>query len=162
MRPRLAMLGVALAAISSLIVPNLVSAAPRHNHHLTIGAAPNPVPAGDGVLIYGKLEGADAAGQTVRLFHHLIRSGRGYTLVGTTTTDSHGFYEFTRAEGVVYTNRNWFVRGPDGSHSRTLHERVMALVSASASSASTDTAHPIVFTGGVTPNHAHERVFLQQ
>ena len=56
MRPRLAMLGVALAAISSLIVPNLVSAAPRHNHHLTIGAAPNPVPAGDGVLIYGKLE----------------------------------------------------------------------------------------------------------
>ena len=42
MRPRLAVLGVALSAITSLIVPNLVGAAPAHNHHVTIGAAPNP------------------------------------------------------------------------------------------------------------------------
>jgi hypothetical protein len=155
------MLGVALAAIVSLIVPNLGSAAPRHNHRLTIAAAPDPVSAGDGVLIYGQLERASVAGQPIQLYHHLIGTGRGYTLVGTTTTDSHGFYEFTRAEGVVYTDRNWFVRGPDGAHSRTVHERVFALVNANASSTSTDTAHPIVFTGTVTPNHAFERVFLQ-
>jgi hypothetical protein len=160
------MLGVALAAIGSVIVPNLASAAPghhhpRHNQHLTIGAAPNPVPAGDGVLIYGQLQGSDPAGQTIALYHHLIGSGRGYTLVGTTTTDSHGFYEFTRAEGVVETNRNWFVRGPDAAHSRTLHEHAVALLSASASTTSTDTRHPITFTGTVTPNHAGARVFLQ-
>ena len=37
-----------------------------------------------------------------------------------------------------------------------------ALVSAGASSTATDTAHPVVFSGTVTPNHAHERVFLQE
>ena len=56
MRPRLAMLGVALAAVM-LTVPSLASAAPRHNHHLTIGATPNPIATGDGVLVYGRLEG---------------------------------------------------------------------------------------------------------
>jgi hypothetical protein len=162
MRLRITMLAAALAATALLVAPSLVGAAPRHNHHLTIAAAPNPVSAGDGVLIYGRLEGSGVAGQTIQLYHHLVGSGRGYTLVGTTTTDSHGFYEFTRAEGVVYTNRNWFVRGPVDSHSRTVHERVSALVSLAASATSTDTAHPIVFTGTVTPNHAHERVFLQE
>jgi hypothetical protein len=155
-------LAAAFAATASLIAPSLAGAAPRHNHHLTIAAAPNPVAAGEGVLIYGRLEGSEVGGQTIQLYHHLIGSGRGFTLVGTTTTDSSGFYEFTRAEGVVDTNRDWFVRGPVDSHSRTVHERVSALVGLAASSTSTDTAHPITFTGTVTPNHAHERVFLQE
>ncbi|HWE33339.1 MAG TPA: hypothetical protein VG410_07640, partial [Solirubrobacteraceae bacterium] len=112
MRLRIAVLAAAFAATALLIAPSLVSAAPRHNHHLTIAAAPNPVSAGEGVLIYGRLEGFEVGGQTIQLYHHLIGSGRGYTLVGTTTTDSSGYYEFTRAEDVVETNRDWFVRGP--------------------------------------------------
>jgi hypothetical protein len=162
MRLRITVLAAAFAATASLVAPSLVGAAPRHNHHLTIAAAPNPASAGEGVLIYGRLEGSEVGGQTIQLYHHLIGSGRGFTLVGTATTDSSGFYEFTRAEGVVYTNRDWFVRGPVDSHSRTVHERVSALVSLAANSTATDTAHPIVFTGTVTPNHAHERVFLQE
>jgi hypothetical protein len=150
-----------LTALGS-VASGPASAAPRHNHHLTIAASPNPVSAGEGVLIYGRLLGADSAGQTIRLYHHLVGSGRGYSLVGTTTTNPSGFYEFPRAEGVVYTNRNWFVRGPASAHSRTVHERAVALVSISNSSDSTDTANPIVFTGHVTPNHPFERVFLQQ
>ena len=59
-------------------------------------------------------------------------------------------------------NTNWFVRGPDASHSRTVHEQVQALVKANAGTTSTDTAHPIVFTGTVTPNHAGGSVFLQE
>ncbi len=162
MRLRITVLTAAFAATALLIAPSLVSAAPRHNHHLTIAAAPNPVSAGEGVLIYGRLEGSEVGGQTIQLYHHLVGSGRGYTLVGTTTTDSSGYYEFTRAEDVVETNRDWFVRGPVDSHSRTVHERVSALVSLAASSTSTDTKHPITFTGTVTPNHAHEQVFLQE
>ena len=38
------------------------------------------------------------------------------------------------------TNRSWFVRGPGFTHSRTVHERVAALVSLAASSA--DRHHP--------------------
>src|SRR5947209_20306023 len=124
MRPRLAMLGVALAAISSLIVPNIATAAPRHNHHLTIAATPNPIAAGDGVLIYGQLKGSDISGQTITLYQHVIGAGGGYTPAGTTTTNSFGFYEFTEPQGAVVSNTNWFVRGPDASHSRTVHERV--------------------------------------
>lgn len=162
MRPRIAMLACALTALGSVAIPSLASAAPRHNHDLTISATPNPVIAGEGVLIYGRLLGAADAGQTIRLYHHLLGSGQDYTLVSTTTTDASGYYEFPRAEGVVYTNRNWFVRGPAGSHSRTVHERASALVSMTASSTPADTNHPIVFTGLVTPNHAFERVFLQE
>jgi hypothetical protein len=162
MRLRIAMLACALTALGSVAIPSLASAAPRHNHHLTIAATPNPVIAGEGVLIYGRLLGAANAGQTIQLYHHLLGSGQGYTLVSTTTTDASGYYEFPRAEGVVYTNRNWFVRGPDGSHSRTVHERAIALVSIATSTTSTDTNHEIVFTGAVTPDHPYERVFLQE
>jgi hypothetical protein len=77
-------------------------------------------------------------------------------------TDSAGFYEFTGAEGVVLTNRSWFVRGPNGSHSRTFHERVIALVTMTPSSTSTDTSTPVTFTGQVTPQHPFERVVLQE
>lgn len=160
MRPRPAMLGVALAAVM-LTVPSLASAAPEHNHHLTIGATPNPISAGDGVLVYGQLRGTDITGQTVTLYQHVVGGGGGYTPVATTTTDSFGFYTITEPQGTVMNDVDWFARGPDSSHSRTVHERVSALVSANASATSTDTAHPITFTGTVSPSHAGRRVFLQ-
>jgi hypothetical protein len=160
MRPRLAMLGVALAAVM-LTVPSLAGAAPRHNHHLTIGATPNPIATGDGVLVYGELRGDDISGQTITLYQHVIGAGGGYTSAGTTTTDSFGFYRFIEPQGAVTSDTNWFTRGPGNSHSRTVHERVSALVSESASTTATDTNHPIVFTGTVSPNQAGRRVFLQ-
>ena len=162
MRLRFSGLAAIAALLGLIVMPAGGAAAPRHNHHLTIAATPNPVIAGQGVLIYGRLEGTDSNGQTISLYHRLDGSGQGFTLIGMTQTDAAGYYEFTREEGVVETNRDWFVRGPDGSHSRTLHEQVVPLVSASANTTTTDTNHPIVFTGGVTPNHAHDRVFLQQ
>jgi plastocyanin len=162
MRLRVCVSVCAFTLLGSLGASGLAGAAPRHNHHLTIAAAPDPVVAGEGVVIYGQLLGPDASGQTIVLYHHVFGGRFGYRPVGTTTTDGSGHYEFTRAEGVVYTNRNWFVRGPDASHSRTVHERVIPLVSITPSSTSTDTDHPIVFTGHVIPNHRFERVFLQQ
>jgi hypothetical protein len=80
----------------------------------------------------------------------------------------NGFYEFTRAEDVVESNRSWFVTAPalpGNIHSRTVHEKVAALVSLTASTPATangyDTNHPILFTGHVDPNHAFQRVALQ-
>jgi hypothetical protein len=162
MRLRLVALACAWAALGTVLAPSIVQAAPHHNHHLTIAATPNPVPAGEGVLIYGRLEGPGSGGQTIRLYQHVRGSGQGYSFAGSTNTDSTGFYEFNGTAGSVDTNRNWFARGPDRAHSRTVHEFVNALVSINASSTNTDTKHPILFTGSVTPNHAFERVFLQQ
>ena len=161
MRLRVAVLASLVAALVAIVGPDAASAAPRHNHGLTINATPNPVIAGDAVLIYGQLNGPGSAGQLIRLYHRLDPDGR-FTLIGTTTTDAFGFYEFTREEGVVTTNRSWFVRGPDGAHSRTLHELVAVLVSLAASSSTGDTNHPIMFFGHVFPNHAGERVYLQE
>jgi len=131
MRPRFAVLAIAVTMLVAVVSPSVVSAAPRHNRGLTINAIPNPIDAGEGVFIYGHLNVGPVGGQTITLYHHLSGSGLGYTRVGQTTTDSHGFYEFTRAEDVVMTNRNWFVReaGIHRIHSRTVFERVAALIS---------------------------------
>ena len=164
MRPRFAVLAIVVTTLLAVVAPSVVSAAPKHNRGLTINALPNPIDAGEGVFIYGHLNAPPVGGQTIVLYHHLAGSGLGYTRVGQTTTDSHGFYEFTRAEDVVMTNRSWFVReaGIHQIHSRTMFERVAALVSLSASSTTAVTGQPVVFTGHVDPSHAGERVVLQQ
>jgi len=160
MRPRLIALASLLAAGLAIAAPTVANAAPRHNHGLTINATPNPILAGEGVLIYGQLRGTDIGHKPVLLYHRVAGAPR-FTLVGVTRTDSHGFYEFTRAEGVVLTRRSWFVRSLGHLHSRTLHEQVQALVTLAASATSTDTNHPITFTGTVTPDHRGQRVVLQ-
>ena len=160
MRLRFALLGSLLAVLVAVAAPNIASAAPHHNRGLTINATPNPIIAGEGVLIYGQLRGGDVAGQPVKLYHRINPSPQ-FSLIGKTTTDKFGFYAFTRAEGIVYTNRSWFVRGLAGAHSRTVHERVSAEVTLQANMTSADTGQPIVFSGHVTPNHAFQRVFLQ-
>ncbi len=164
MRPRLAVLAMVVTTLLAVAVPSAVMAAPSHNRGLTINAIPNPIDAGEGVFIYGHLNVGPVGGQTIILYHHLAGSGAGYTRVGQTTTDSRGFYEFTRAEDVVMTNRSWFVRdaGIHQIHSRTVFERVAASVSMSASSSTAVTGQPVVFTGQVQPNHAGERVVLQE
>ncbi|HWD64368.1 MAG TPA: hypothetical protein VG405_04290 [Solirubrobacteraceae bacterium] len=161
MRTRSVVLAGLLGALVALGVPVLASAAPRHDQGLTINATPNPIDAGQGVLIYGQLQGAGDAGQTIYLYHRIALASR-FTRIGHTTTNQFGFYEFTRQEGVVMTNRSWFVRGPSSTHSHTIHERVSALVSLHANPASTVTGHRVVFGGQVTPRHAFQRVLLQE
>ena len=155
------MRGAVLATFVVAVSPGVAAAAPRHNRGLTISATPNPIVAGEGVLIYGQLKGTQVAGQTIRLYHR-INPSPFFSLIGVTTTDSFGFYKFTREEGVVMSNRSWFVRGPGLTHSRTVHERVAALLGINASSTNADTSAPITFTGTVTPNHAGQHVFLQE
>jgi hypothetical protein len=160
MRLRFAVLASALSALAFAAAPAIASAAPHHNHGLTIAVIPNPIIAGEHVTIFGQLKAPGSADQTIQLFHRMDPRGV-FTPIGDTTTNSAGFYEFDRAEGVVTSNRSWFVRGPNNTHSRTVHERVAALVSLAASSLSGTTNHPLTFTGHVTPNHAGGRVLLQ-
>ena len=144
MRLRLAVLATLVTTLAAVAVTSVASAAPGHNRGLTINAIPNPIDAGEGVFIYGHLNATPVGGQTIILYHHLAGSGRGYTRIGQTTTDSHGFYEFTRAEDVVLTNRSWFVReqGAHQIHSRTVFERVSALVDMSASTTTASARWP--------------------
>jgi hypothetical protein len=160
MRLRLAVLASLLAALAAVLAPSAASAAPKHNHGLTIAAVPKHILAGEAVLIYGHLTGSDDANQLIRLYHR-VNPHLGYSLVGTTHTDASGFYEFTRADGIVTTNRSWFVRGPDASHSRTVRESVQALVSLTTATTTVDTRHTVTFVGDVQPAHPFQRIWLQ-
>jgi hypothetical protein len=164
-RPRLVELVCALTAVSAAVLPRIVTAAPHRNRGLTITAVPNPIDAGQGVLIYGRLTVPPVAGRTLFLYRRLAGSREGFQRVGTATTDRHGYYDFTRPDGAISTNRSWFVleHGSEGDvHSRTIHESVRALVTLDAPPSSVVTGKPVLLTGQVTPRHAGERVALQE
>ncbi|HEY2258653.1 MAG TPA: hypothetical protein VGH45_03025 [Solirubrobacteraceae bacterium] len=160
MRSRITVLAAGIAMFTCAAVPGIAGAAPQHNLGLTIHAAPRSIQAGDPVLIFGRLEGPRRANRLITLYHR-INPRPFFTVIQRTRTDSAGRYEFIRLRDVVNTNRSWFVRGPRGTHSRTVHERVQALISLAASSPAGTTRHPIVFSGHVTPRHAGELVLLQ-
>jgi len=154
-----------MAVLSALFMamPSRAEAAqhPHHNYGLTIAATPDPSTAGDGVLIYGRLLGPNNADQKIWLFHRINPAPR-FTPIQVTRTNAQGFYEITRADGIVNSNRNWFVLGPDNTHSKTIHELVAAEVTLSSSSASATTAQTVDFTGTVFPAHVNQRVLLQE
>ena len=155
-----AALATMLCTFAAAAAPEVAGASPAHNHGLTIAATPDFIIAGEGVLIYGQLNGADNADQRIVLYHR-VGSQAKFRVDATTTTNAAGFYEFTRADGVVVSDRSWFVRGPDATHSRTISEKVAALVSLTASTASTETGQAVAFSGQVTPSYPGKRLELQ-
>jgi phage protein U len=128
--------------------------------------APRQIVAGDPVVIFGRLRCAGrarAAAQQVVLYHHLAGLP-GFTPVQAATTDAHGFYEFGRADGVVESNRSFFVRAR-GARSATKRIRVAAQVTLSGSSEGallTGTPNRVTFTGTVSPADVGARVILQR
>jgi hypothetical protein len=149
----------ALAATAA--VPATASAAPRHDDGLTIASTPNDIVAGTGVLIYGQLKGSDVADQTIHLYHRIAPAAN-FTIISTTKTDQDGFYEFTRADGVVITNRDWFAEGPSATHSKTIRERVSSTLTLNESTGATTTGTKVLFSGTVYPAHTGQEVLIQE
>ena len=161
MRPRFAAAISLLAATSVVALPSAVSAHPIHNRGLTIAATPNPITAGEGVLIYGQMRGINNGNQYVQLYQH-VAGTPGFTVVAATRTDQTGFYEFPNAAANVTTNTAWYTRSAGFIHSRTVLERVQAAVSLTESASTATTGQPVTFAGTVYPNHAGEQVLLQR
>ncbi|MGA2805947.1 MAG: hypothetical protein ABSF89_16420 [Acidimicrobiales bacterium] len=162
MRLRIVVPASLLAALAVTGGAGAVSAAPEHSAVLTINATPDPIFAGDGVLIYGQLNGAEPDGKTVVL-HRQLGPGGIFATEGSTFTNAEGFYDFARDEGIVTTTRSWYVTSPGGLRSRTVHESVAALITLAASETESETNRPLTFSGAVYPNvHAGETVFLQE
>lgn len=135
-----------------MVLPSTADAAPHHNRGLTIRTSADPIGAGQSLFIYGQLMGPDNANRRIFLFHRIDPADR-FTPIGVARTNSAGFYEFIRADGVVKSNRNWFVLGPHNTHSRTIHERVSSVVTLNAAAATAMTSQPLNFTGTVYPSH---------
>ena len=119
------------------------------------------------MLIYGQLNTTASADQTITLYHR-VNPSSSFSVIGSTQTNAEGFYDFTRAESAVLSNRSWYVRArslPGNVHSRTVHEHVAAAVSLTAPTPpgpSFLTGQPIMFTGEVSPHHAGGHVLLQE
>jgi hypothetical protein len=161
MRIRMTLLAAGLTAMLLAATPTVAGAHPVRDRGLSIHVLANrPVIAGHALWIYGRLSGPNDAHRVIRLYHRIADAPR-FTLISVTHTDSAGRYVFMRASGVVMTNRAWFVRGPRGTHSRTLFLPVRALITLNSAPAQAITRHPVVFSGHVTPNHAGSQVLLQ-
>jgi hypothetical protein len=161
MRQRTCVRAALLCALTAVAaVPATAGAAPRHDDGLTIAATPNPIVAGTGVLIYGQLHGSDVADQTVYLYHRIAPATK-FTIISKTTTNQNGYYEFTRADGVVITNRDWYVVGPNAAHSRTIDEHVSSTLTLGESASATTTGQKVLFSGTASPAHANEKVLIQ-
>lgn len=154
---------VALAAVLSLPLAAASQPAPHQRaapRPLTINAAPDPIDAGDPVIIFGRLRGPGNGGQTVVLMHR-IHPAKRFTPVQRTRTDANGFYAIQRPDGVVTSNRDWFVQA-GSARSRVVHEKVRALVSMTPSATSVTTGDAVTFTGKVLPAHPGEQIVLQR
>lgn len=172
MRSQRMVLTIAFAMASLTLVPIADASGARRIFfpgHCRIGieVAPRQIRAGDPVTIFGKLtcrRHRGEAGAVVKLFHHLPDSF-GFSYVQSTRTDAHGFYEFTRADGVVNSNRSWVVSARN-THSAAKRIRVAAQVTLSGPPAGTQllTGHPnaVTFTGTVSPEDMGARVILQR
>ena len=168
MRRRTFVPALAAVAVGLLAVPVAAGAArharPSARCAISMQVAPRQITAGDPVVIFGRLRCPNNAGKFVRLFHRL--AGRaGFTPVQRTMTDGRGFYEFSRADGVVNTNRAWYVTSA-GARSVTRAIRVSAEVTLDGppetTPLQTGPAHAVTFSGTVDPADVGARVVLQR
>jgi hypothetical protein len=165
---RLCLGAVGILACVVLLVPAVAQArrhpSPNGRHNISIATSDNPVVAGDQLAIFGRLRGPNNANRVVVLWHR-INPRPFFTPIQRTRTDAHGFYAFLRPNGVVNTNRNWYVKSL-GARSRTVHEKVFSLVTltgpADGSNLETGPADKVTFSGTVSPFAVGDRVILQR
>jgi hypothetical protein len=170
MRTRL--LTTAVAAVISLLVLVPSNAFARKHRGangrcaINITVAPRQIVAGEAAEIFGQLRCANpasAAGREVKLFHHIAGIG-GFSFVQSVTTDAHGFYVISPADGVIETNRFFYVLSM-GARSATRQVRVAAQVTLSGPPQAqllTGLPSRATFTGNVSPADAGARVILQR
>lgn len=164
------------ALVAVLGVPS-AAFADRHAHHpvkhpfhrfcsITMHVAPRHTTAGEPIVIFGRLRcsGGGESGQQVQLFHRLS-SQQGFSQVQSVSTGTGGYYEFSRADGVVETNRSFFVVA-DGARSKVQQVKVSAQVTlsgpAEGSQLLTGKENAVTFTGTVQPTDVGALVVLQR
>jgi hypothetical protein len=169
MRSRLLITAIMAAAALPVLVPSSSFARkhPSPNGRCAININfPREIPAAQPVTVFGRLNCVNpsrAANQLVKLFHHLPGLP-GFSFVQSTTTDRNGFYEIPNADGIVESNRSWYVRSR-GARSATKRIRVAAQVTLSGPTETqllTGFPNRVTFTGTVSPVDVGASVILQR
>ena len=168
-----------LAAAALLALGTAGAASARTPHHarkngipgahcrISLNVAPRLVTSGETVLAYGQATcPPNEAGQPITLYQRVAGSP-GYAVAGTTTTDSHGFYQLTTA---AQTNNSLFYSAIGAARSRTRPLKVAAQVTLAGPPESkqvlqglkTGRRNAVTFTGSVSPNDSGAIVVLQR
>ena len=124
---------------------------------LTLSASPNPSSDGQTVVISGRLRGPHHAHAVVLLWRRLPGSRRFRATAGTRTSGSGAYSMKIRLDG----NRWWYVTSR-GLRSRTVHQRVQALITLAPSQTKAAPGDQVTFSGSVAPAHPGLQVVLQQ
>ncbi|HEY1592437.1 MAG TPA: alkaline phosphatase family protein [Solirubrobacteraceae bacterium] len=140
----------------SVATPAAAAAKPR-SPTATIAAAPNPSVPGQLVKITGRLTGPRHGHALVLLWRKLPGSKRFHPTEGT-RTDRSGNYSMTAA---IDGNRWWYVTAA-GAQSRTVHQRVPALISLIPSDTRAAPGDQVRFSGDVSPSHAGAQLVLER
>ena len=127
---------------------------------VTVAVAPNPVVAGDPVVISGKVTGAARAYLPVQLWRMLPRQRR-FHLAFQTPTDAQGRYTMTLPPQDVKTNTQWYASAR-GVQSAPTTQVVEALVSLQPSETLVAPGDRVVLSGHVIPWHGGDRVLIEQ
>jgi hypothetical protein len=165
------LLSMLLIACPFMAETAIAKSRPRLRHSLTINLTPCEVKsgnscevtAGDHVRISGLLSGRYHGRRTILVYQRSNPDGS-FDVVGKTATASDGIFKF---DTVASTNGSWFVQAPGVAgavRSPVVEQQVAAALSMSAHPTRTDTRHPILFTGSISPVDVHvgERVYLQR
>src|SRR5262249_49086731 len=145
--------GVGLTSVSSAAVHRSSCRNQRRSHCLTIASSPNPSTDGQSVVISGRLSGP-RHGHAVVLLWRRPPGQKHFHPTAATRTDHAGRYSMNvRLDG----NRWWYVTA-HGFRSRTVHQRVQALVGVTASEARAAPGDQVTFAGTVAPSHTGRTV----
>jgi hypothetical protein len=163
-----------LAALVAITLVPAAAGAHRYGgfHRVSIQAQPNPIVAGDSVVVFGRLHAPFDQSRLVVLYQHDAGSPFGFVPVRVTRTGASGAYEFALSGGAVNTNRSWYVDA-GGASSRTAYERVASLVTINATGPGgvqepdgsvlmTGRGHAYTFSGSVSPWVTGSEVRLQR
>jgi|HubBroStandDraft_6_1064221.scaffolds.fasta_scaffold03240_2 phospholipase C len=154
-RAGLLLLGV--AALSAWLVTVTSASAASRRTRLTVTSAPNPSTDGQTVTIAGRLTAPHHSHAVVLLWRRLPGQRRFHPTAATRANHAGRYAITVRVDG----NRWWYLTSR-GLRSRTVHQRVQALVSLAASETKAAPGDQVAFTGSVSPWHPGWQIVLQE
>jgi hypothetical protein len=167
-----------VAAVTSLTLASAAASARgthEHRHarhggscHASLHVAPRLITAGESALAFGRLAcsaGAGATNQTVTLYESSATTP-GYSIAGTTTTDTNGFYQLT-VTGLTTNSSFYVTAGAAESGHRSVKVAAQVTLSGPPEGVVPTALHTghhnlVTFTGKVSPADAGAVVVLQR
>ncbi len=156
--------GVAIAATGAATpvpaCPSTPAAPAGGPRSLSLKSSANPLFAGQPVTLSGRLSAPHACGVAVTVWQALPGQRR-FARLTTALTGPGGGFRIALPAGTVEVNSRWYATAR-ALHSKTLSERVYAVVTLASSATYAVAGDRETLSGAVAPNHAGQQILLQR